>query len=155
MGAAVVDSLVQETLQAADRDFTSFGGSTESQYLGWLLVLMQERIDQFCQQQGCAPEAATGVWQRRPQDVASVEDPPLCSDVREANTASAADGDHLAAAIESLPSVPRDVVRLRVLGGWTLVRIARHLGLDEMTVAGLLRQGLHRLRETIGGRRVG
>ena len=57
--------------------------------------------------------------------------------------------DRLELAISCLPVAQGQVVRLRQIRGWTLTRIAEHIGLDEVIVAGLLRTGLRRLRERI------
>ena len=57
--------------------------------------------------------------------------------------------DRLRLALATLPTVQGQIVRLRHLNKWNLNRIAAHLGLDEATTAGLLRQGLHRLRSVI------
>ena len=62
--------------------------------------------------------------------------------------------ERLSVALATLPTVQGQVVRLRQINSWTLSRIASHLSLSEVAVAGLLRQGLHRLRTTIESREV-
>ena len=55
----------------------------------------------------------------------------------------------LQVAMATLPTVQGQIVRLRQVNGWDLARIAAHLGLDEIIVAGLLRQGVRRLRDVV------
>ncbi len=50
-------------------------------------------------------------------------------------------------AMAALPTVQELVVRLRHFNRWSLLRIAAHLGLDEIVVAQLLRVALRRLVE--------
>jgi DNA-directed RNA polymerase specialized sigma24 family protein len=57
--------------------------------------------------------------------------------------------ERLGVAMATLPTVQGQVVRLRQINGWRLARIASHLGLDEVTVAGLFRQGIRRLRKVL------
>jgi len=66
--------------------------------------------------------------------------------------AAASQGERLQVALATLPTVQGQVVRLRQVHGWDLARIADHLGLDEVVVAGLLRRGLERLRGGIAPR---
>src|SRR5262245_39522905 len=55
----------------------------------------------------------------------------------------------LAAALEGLPEVTREVVVLRHFHGWALADIARHVGRSAPAVAGLLHRGLAALRERL------
>ena len=55
----------------------------------------------------------------------------------------------LAAALTSLPEPQREVVVLKHLRGWTLQRIADHIGRSVPSVASLLRRGLEALRHRL------
>jgi RNA polymerase sigma-70 factor (ECF subfamily) len=55
----------------------------------------------------------------------------------------------LADALTALPEPQREVVVLKHLRGWTLQRIADHLGRTVPAVASLLRRGLEGLRERL------
>ncbi len=135
--------LVQRTLRIAEQEFEDFAGTTQAQYLQWLGAIFQRSVLEAGrhpghQQENSASILPCGESTHHPRAV----DSPTVLD----RSSSAADGDQpLLAAIDSLPAVPRDVVRLRLLHGWTVVRMARHLGLDEVTVARLLRRGLRQL----------
>ena len=135
--------LVQQTLRIAEQEFEDFAGTTQAQYLQWLGAILQRSVLDAVrhpghQQENSARLLPCGESTHHPRAV----DSPTVLD----RSSSAADGDQpLLAAIDSLPAVPRDVVRLRLLHGWTVVRTARHLGLDEVTVARLLRRGLRQL----------
>jgi RNA polymerase sigma-70 factor (ECF subfamily) len=56
---------------------------------------------------------------------------------------------HLADALTALPDPQREVVVLKHLRGWTLQRIADHLGRTVPAVASLLRRGLEELRRRL------
>jgi RNA polymerase sigma-70 factor (ECF subfamily) len=55
----------------------------------------------------------------------------------------------LADALAALPEPQREVVVLKHLRGWTLQRIAEHLGRTVPAVASLLRRGLEDLRRRL------
>jgi RNA polymerase sigma-70 factor (ECF subfamily) len=55
----------------------------------------------------------------------------------------------LADALTALPEPQREVVVLKHLRGWTLQRIADHLGRTVPAVASLLRRGLEELRRRL------
>jgi RNA polymerase sigma-70 factor (ECF subfamily) len=52
----------------------------------------------------------------------------------------------LAAALEQLPEAQREALVLQHWHGWSLTRIAEHLGRTRAAVAGLIKRGLHQLR---------
>ena len=52
----------------------------------------------------------------------------------------------LAQALEELPEAQREALVLRHWHGWSLARIAQHLGRTPVAVAGLLKRGLRQLR---------
>jgi RNA polymerase sigma-70 factor (ECF subfamily) len=55
----------------------------------------------------------------------------------------------LAQALEQLPEPHREALVLQYWHGWSLARIAEHLGRTPGSVAGLLHRGLHRLRQEL------
>ena len=139
--------LVQRTLQIAEREFRSFAGSSETQCLQWLRGILHRIVDAADRQQELRP-SESGL--ASPGSQSAVVPRETNSPTLPARSSPATDvGEPILSAIELLPAVPRDVIRLRLLRGWTIVRLARHLGLDEVTVAGLLRQSLRRLCEII------
>lgn len=58
----------------------------------------------------------------------------------------------LAAALEQLPEPQREALVLQHWHGLTLAQIGEKLGKTSVAVAGLLKRGLKRLREILGGR---
>jgi RNA polymerase sigma-70 factor (ECF subfamily) len=52
----------------------------------------------------------------------------------------------LAAALERLPEAQREALVLQHWHGWSLARIAEHLGRSRAAVAGLIKRGLQQLR---------
>jgi len=110
-----VGELVERTLRAAQREFGSFSGVSEDEWLLWLESKLKQNLIK----------------------------------------ATVSDGERLQVALATLPTVQSQVVRLRQIHGWNLVRISEHLGLDEVVVAGLLRQGLQRLRGIMASKDMG
>jgi RNA polymerase sigma-70 factor (ECF subfamily) len=53
----------------------------------------------------------------------------------------------LAACIEQLPSTQQDAIRMKYLDGLSIKAISERMQKSEMAVAGLLKRGLHGLRE--------
>jgi RNA polymerase sigma factor (sigma-70 family) len=53
----------------------------------------------------------------------------------------------LAQMLQRLPEEQREAVRLRHLEGWSLVRIAEHLGRSKAATVGLIKRGMQKLRE--------
>jgi RNA polymerase sigma-70 factor (ECF subfamily) len=53
----------------------------------------------------------------------------------------------LVAALSRLPDAQREAVTLHYWSGWTLARIAEHLGRSRAAAAGLVKRGLRQLRE--------
>jgi DNA-directed RNA polymerase specialized sigma24 family protein len=139
--------LVQRTLQMAERDFATFAGSTQTQYLQWLCGLLQRNVKEaILLTEESAPESTDTL---RAGDRTPVCCGPDELTVPARSTSATGSESPIVVAIHSLAAVPRDVVRLRLMHGWTIVRIARHLGLDEVMVARLLRLGLRRLSAVI------
>ena len=58
----------------------------------------------------------------------------------------------LADALAALPELQREVVVLKHLRGWTLQRIAEHVGRSVPAVASLQRPGLENLRRRLAPR---
>ena len=104
--------LVERTLHTAQKEFVSFTGASDEEWLQWLESKLKQSLLE----------------------------------------ATASHGERLQVALATLPTVQGQVVRLRQIHSWDLARIADHLGLDEVVVAGLLRQGLQRLRGVIAPR---
>lgn len=75
---------------------------------------------------------------------------------RDAATGLPHDADTLAVrcqqqlrALDALPELQAQIIRLRLAERWELPRIASHVGLTEESVAAYFRMGLRRLRELI------
>jgi RNA polymerase sigma-70 factor (ECF subfamily) len=71
------------------------------------------------------------------------------SDKRLANEEQLLD---LVAALSHLPDAQREAVTLHYWTGWTLKRIAEHLGRSRNAAAGLVKRGLRQLREELASK---
>jgi RNA polymerase sigma-70 factor (ECF subfamily) len=58
----------------------------------------------------------------------------------------------LVAALSRLPAAQREAVTLHYWSGWTLAKIAEHLGRSRAAAAGLVKRGLRQLREELASK---
>jgi RNA polymerase sigma-70 factor (ECF subfamily) len=58
----------------------------------------------------------------------------------------------LVAALSRLPDAQREAVTLHYWSGWTLAKIAEHLGRSRAAAAGLVKRGLRQLREDLASK---
>jgi len=148
--AASASDVVQNTFMDAFRAFAQFRGSTEPEFSAWLKrIHANNLIDQFRKRarEGAEPLDLAG----DPDDTAS-----FCWREPVADQTSPAQrvvrGEkalRLARAIESLTQAQAEAVRLKHLEGWPVRQIAEHMDRPPSAVAGLLRHGLKKLRESL------
>ena len=151
--------LVQQTLLEAYQALDGFRGRSPEEMAGWLRQILARNLAN-----------ALRDFRRDKRDVAREQDlEGLLSDssarveawlAAEQSSPSARaerqeEAVRLAAALEELPEVEREVVVLRHFHGWSLPEIGRHVGRSTPAVAGLLHRGLQQLRARLaqGGER--
>lgn len=143
--------IVQQTMIEAHRAMKQFRGESEQELGGWLRRIMARNLaDEIRKFRRVKRDA--GLEQSLQ---AAFDDSSMCLERYLA-------GDHsspeqrairneqllrLATAVESLPDDQRMTVTLHHLQGMSAAEIARQMGKTEVSVAGLLRRGLKRLRE--------
>jgi RNA polymerase sigma-70 factor (ECF subfamily) len=145
--------IVQQTLLEAHQSFAQFRGKSEAEKMAWLRRILARniadelrkyrrhkrnlRLEQSLQAALYESTIRLQKW------VASEEGTP--SEYAIANEQVVA----LASAIMQLPEDQRRAVELHHLQGMPSATIAERMGKTEIAVAGLLRRGLKRLRETV------
>ena len=140
--------VLERTVRLAQDEIGSFAGCTDDQWLAWLFSIVERSVDDVDIRDAAGDDATVPVDQRHEPTPALSRCSSSVEDQEQSAESTQAD-DRLRAAIAHLPAVPAQVVRLRQFHKWTLARIAAHLGLEELVVAGLLRQSVRRLREAI------
>jgi RNA polymerase sigma-70 factor (ECF subfamily) len=145
--------VVQETFLRAHKSHGKFRGGTGEELAAWLRRILANclarvardfygrRRDVF-REQSLQPvtDGSSGDLEA---GLASIESSPSERAIQRERVL------RLAEALTELPEDQREVVVLHHCHGWTLSRVARHMDRSFASVAGLLRRGLARLRETL------
>lgn len=145
--------IVQQTMLEAHRGLDKFRGKTEEEIGGWLRRIMARNLaDEVRRFRRGKRDAAMELSLQ-----AAFADSSVC--MERFLSGGISSPDHramrneqllkLAAAIEGLPDDQRTAVTLHHLQGLSSAEIARQMDRTEVSVAGLLRRGLKRLRETL------
>jgi RNA polymerase sigma-70 factor (ECF subfamily) len=150
-GAAALDpsDLVQQTLLEAHQKRDQFRGKTDAERAGWLRRLL-----------ACTVADAWRTLHRDKRDMDRLRSPDESSARLEqwltadwsSPSESAAKHERiarLADALSRLPEGQREAVELRYFQGAPVADIARRLNRTPAAVAGLLKRGLHQLRNVL------
>jgi len=120
---ADASDVVQQGLVSACRGLESFRGQTVEDFQGWLATIVRNETRDVLR-----------FWHQQRRDVGREQ-------------SMFAEGETLLdPAVADRTPDERDAVRLRHLEGWSLERIAAHLGRTEAGAAGLLKRAVQRLR---------
>lgn len=143
--------IVQETCLEVYRDFEDFNGTEEVQFVAWIKQILHHNVanafrDHVHTQKRTtdkeqAPPVAEGTAGGHPNPMAAKQSSPSARAVRREAISELHQG------LDRLPSDQREAVRLRHLEGWSLQQLAEHFGRSEVAVAGLLKRGMHKLRD--------
>jgi len=135
-GARDVDDLTSEVFLAGFRAIGSFAGD-EAQLRSWIFTIAHRRLTDERRRLG-----------RRP--VADTPPPDIASGVDVAHDAIASLGeDRVRALCARLGDDQRDVMLLRLVGGFTVTEVAAMLGRSEGAVKALQRRAVEGLRRII------
>jgi RNA polymerase sigma-70 factor (ECF subfamily) len=154
--AAKLDAsdLVQQTLLKAHAAREQFRGGTPGELAVWLRQILARTLANELRALGQQKrDAGAERLLEADLDASSCRlDAWLAAD-QTSPSARAGRGEQaaaLAAAVDSLPPDQREVVLLKHCHGLSLAELAARTGRTTAAVAGLLRRGLQRLRETLG-----
>ena len=144
--------IVQLTLIEAVESFDQFRGASEPEFTGWIKRILRNNLANAVRDNHAAKRdlrleryldlaeaTATITWF---QPAAEVSSPSLQLIRAEAAL-------ELARALELLPDDQRLAVRMRHLEGRSLSDISESLSKSPAAIAGLIRRGVHRLREAL------
>jgi len=145
--------VVQQTLLEAHRKRAQFRGRTQAELAAWLRQVL-----------ACCLADALRALGRVKRDVARERSLEAALDesssrlgawlaAEQSSPSQKAEHNEqvirLADALATLPEPQREALVLRHCQGWSLAAISQHLGRSPAAVAGLLKRGLHQLRERL------
>ncbi len=149
--------LVQQTLLQGHRALKDFRGRGEAELEAWLRQILAREllhaVRKFLHQQNCDVRREVPVDPLAQQSsarladwLAAEQDSPSEQAVHNEQTL------RLARALETLPEDQRQALVLQHWYGLSLGEIGSSLGRGPVAVAGLIKRGLRKLRETLGDR---
>jgi RNA polymerase sigma-70 factor, ECF subfamily len=147
--------VVQQTLLRAVQGLDQFRGTTDAERAVWLRQVLATTLANAVRDRGRAKraaaltrslEAALDESSARLEALLAADDPSPSGRATQNERLLALSG-----ALDELPEPMREALVLRHCQGWELPRIADQLGRSRAAVASLLRRGLERLRDRMGG----
>jgi RNA polymerase sigma-70 factor (ECF subfamily) len=147
--------VVQETFLAAHRDFQSFRGTTEAEFVSWLRNIMANRLADLMRRHVKAKARDARLEQRLAGDLdRSSQAMALALAARGPSPSQEAArrelGVLLADAIKALPADYGEVIVLRHLEGLPFAEVAARMGRSVDSVEKLWVRALARLRKALG-----
>jgi RNA polymerase sigma-70 factor (ECF subfamily) len=146
--------LVQQALLRAHEKRTQFRGRSSQEEAGWLRAILASILAEAARRFG---RQQRDVTRERSLEAALAESSARIEALLATHESSPSDVAlrheqqlRLAAALPRLPDDQRQAVELRHFGGMAIADIAREMDRSEIAVTGLIRRGLHRLRELLG-----
>ncbi len=147
--------IAQETMLEAHQAFARFRGASEPEFSEWIQEIHRRNLKDAVQKHVFAAKRC--IDKERPMaDMNGSATLPIWEPAADQTSPSqrCVKGEkalRLAEAVEGLPEMQREAVRLRHLQGWHLDEIAQHLDRSPTATAGLLKRGIAALRETMSG----
>jgi RNA polymerase sigma-70 factor (ECF subfamily) len=146
--------VVQQTLLEAWQEGERFRGQTDAERAAWLRQVLAHNLadalraqDRDCRDVRREQSLQAGLDQSSAQLGQFLADHHSSPSRRLAREEQAV---LLAEALAQLPEAQREALVLQYWHRWTLAQIGEHLQRTPAAVAGLLKRGLHRLRELLG-----
>lgn len=146
--------VVQQTFLEAHCGFEQFLGQDEAALLSWLQRILDHNVAGAIRHHAVVQKRA--IHREQSLDAAEGSKPPLKDDLdaRQSTPSQRAmrgeDADRLEKALATLPQDQQQAVRLRHLEGWSLDRIAEHMGRSTAATASLIQRGVETLRRRLG-----
>jgi RNA polymerase sigma-70 factor (ECF subfamily) len=146
--------LVQQALLRAHEKQAQFRGRSPAEEAGWLRAILANILAEAARRFGGRQR---DVSRERSLEAALAESSARIEAWLAARDSSPSDAAlrheqqfRLAAALPRLPEDQRRALELRHFGGMAIADIAREMDRSDIAVTGLIRRGLHRLRELLG-----
>jgi RNA polymerase sigma-70 factor, ECF subfamily len=145
--------IVQQSLLEAHQDLASLKGRSEGELVAWLRTILTRNLLNTARDFGAQKRDI-----RRERSLAQqVEDSSVrldkflaASDTSPSQRAiRGEDAERLATSLAALPDDQRSAVILKHFHDWSLAQIAEHMNRSTLAVAGLLKRGLKKLRESM------
>lgn len=148
-----VSDIVQQSMTQAVASIDTFRGTTEAEFRGWLRQILSRHLshlDRDLHRDKRDIRRECSIEQKLTQSSLRLEGMLAGSDGTPSQHAMAVEQViSLALAIESLPDLQRDAVRLHYLEGLKLSEVAQQLDKSTGAVAGLLHRGMKALRQNL------
>lgn len=145
--------IVQQTLLKAHENRDQFRGQTAAELSAWLRRILANTLTDALRQFG---RAQRDVALERSFEVAMEDSSVRMEAWLAADQSSPSERvirqeelQQLAGALAQLPDDQRTALELKHLRGWSVEAISAHVGRSKLAVGGLLRRGMHRLRELL------
>jgi RNA polymerase sigma-70 factor (ECF subfamily) len=145
--------IVQQSLLEAHQDLAALKGRTEAELVAWLRTILTRNLlntarDFDAQKRDIRRERSMAQQVedssvRLDRFLASEQTSPSQKVVR------AEDAERLATALAALPDDQRTAVILKHFHDWSLAEIAENMDRSTLSVAGLLKRGLKKLRQVM------
>jgi RNA polymerase sigma-70 factor (ECF subfamily) len=149
--------IVQETFKKAHENREQFRGQSEAELSAWMRRILANTLTDALRQFGRAQrdvareQSLEGAMQdssvRLEAWLAADQSSPSERVIRQEQL------EQLATALAELPDDQRIALELQHLRGYSVEAISVHLGRSKSAVGGLLRRGMHRLRELLEANR--
>ena len=145
--------IVQQTMLQAHRAAAQYRGSSDAELAGWLRqILANELAHQLRDNRRAKRDIARERTMQQSVDASSlrlerllVSDGPTPGELADRNECAV----RVAEALSQLPDLQREAIELHYWHGWTLQRIADHMGKSKSAVAGNIRSGLKLLKDRV------
>jgi RNA polymerase sigma-70 factor (ECF subfamily) len=153
-GKLDASDVVQQTLVKAHQHRDQLRGTTDAELAGWLRRILANTLADEVRRHRA--ELARGLSLERALDESSARLEAWLAADQESPSEEAIRHEQVLGLAEALAGLPEDqrlVVEWHHLQGLPLAEVAARLGRTEAAVAGLLRRGRRKLRETLEGPR--
>jgi RNA polymerase sigma-70 factor (ECF subfamily) len=153
--AARIDAsdVIQQTFLEAYRSFPQFAGQDARELAAWLRTILDHRVALAIRDHTLIQKRNVG--RERSMDDSGGRGAPMKHELAAGLSTPSQkairgeEADRLSRALTALPEDQREAVRLRHLEGWTVADIAARLGRTPAATAGLIKRGMHTLRQQL------
>ncbi len=147
--------LVQVTFLEAKRDWSQFRGTTAGECAAWLRLILKNNVatavarEITSQKRSLNREISFAAGSQEDSAAQWIGQLPGSTTSPSRRAMRAESVQQLFEALHSIPETQAEAIRLRYLEGLSLAQIVDRMGKSETAIAGLLKRGLQKLRESI------